>query len=549
MGRTASRGWREFTIVAAGFGLLTVFFTAPLALHLGRVARLDNADTRMLIWNVAWVARTIVVDPLHLFDANIFYPHRWTLVFSESNIGAGVLAIPVYWATRNPYAAHNFVVVLSFVLSATSTYYLVRYLVRDRRAAIIAAVCFAYCPYVFSHLPHVHLLMTAGIPLSMLAFHRLVDQPSVGRGAILGLIVAAEAFFCGYYAVFVALTVGFAVLIVTITRRLWTNLRFWSAMMVAAVVGGALALPLFVPYMRLQREAGFMRPLDDARLWSATWRSYLASSAHAHSWMLPLIRPWGEVLFPGFVTLIAGIAGWAIASTRRGPLRELAVLYGSLIVVALWASWGPDGGLYLMLRATIPAFSFMHAPARFGILVVFALAVLGAIATTALLERMGSRFGTVLAAVVVLIAVAELKVPLSFSRVPPLEPAYRVLAKLPWGPVLEMPVYSSRFASNRTRYMLDSTSHWKPLVNGYSSHVPPDFHEKTATLGGFPSRASFRLLERDRVRYVVFHMHRLDARARQAVSERLRTFEPYLARRYADERVRLYEIVNFPVQD
>jgi hypothetical protein len=155
--------------VVLGYAVLTVFFTSPLALHLGTVARLDNADTRMLIWNVAWVARTLVLDPLRVFDANIFYPHRWTLAYSESNLGAGVLAIPVYWATGNPDTAHNFVVVLSFVLSAAGTYYLVRYLVGDRRAAVIAAICFAYCPYVFSHLPQVHLLMTAVLPVSMLA--------------------------------------------------------------------------------------------------------------------------------------------------------------------------------------------------------------------------------------------------------------------------------------------------------------------------------------------------------------------------------------------
>jgi hypothetical protein len=45
----------------------------------------------MAIWNVAWVARTLVTDPLHVFDANIFYPHRQTLSYSESNLGAGIL--------------------------------------------------------------------------------------------------------------------------------------------------------------------------------------------------------------------------------------------------------------------------------------------------------------------------------------------------------------------------------------------------------------------------------------------------------------------------
>ena len=104
------------------------------------VRRVDNADGQFSIWNVAWVARTLVVDPLHVFDANIFYPHRWTLAYSETNLGAGILAIPVYWLTRNPYAAHNFVFLLSFVLSGTGTYYLVRYLAGDRRAAAVAGL-------------------------------------------------------------------------------------------------------------------------------------------------------------------------------------------------------------------------------------------------------------------------------------------------------------------------------------------------------------------------------------------------------------------------
>src|SRR6185503_3599455 len=103
-------------------------FTLPMAVRIGHVGRVDNGDGQLSIWNVAWVARTLVVDPRHVFDANIFYPNRGTLAYSESNLGAGILAIPVYWATRNPYAAHNFVVLLAFVLSLAGTYYLVRYL-------------------------------------------------------------------------------------------------------------------------------------------------------------------------------------------------------------------------------------------------------------------------------------------------------------------------------------------------------------------------------------------------------------------------------------
>src|SRR5262249_2932020 len=69
------RGWREFVVAALGFFALTVVFTFPLAFHLGSIGRADNGDGMFSIWNVAWVARALVRDPLHVFDANIFYPH------------------------------------------------------------------------------------------------------------------------------------------------------------------------------------------------------------------------------------------------------------------------------------------------------------------------------------------------------------------------------------------------------------------------------------------------------------------------------------------
>jgi hypothetical protein len=80
---------RELASVALGFSALAIACTYPLAFKLSSLGRTDNADGQFAIWNVAWVARTLVVDPLHVFDANIFYPHRWTLAYSEANLGAG----------------------------------------------------------------------------------------------------------------------------------------------------------------------------------------------------------------------------------------------------------------------------------------------------------------------------------------------------------------------------------------------------------------------------------------------------------------------------
>ncbi len=176
--------------------------TWPMVPNLGRLGRVDNNDGQLSIWNVSWVARTLIVDPIHVFDANIFHPHKRTLAYSESNIGAGILAIPGYWATRNAFAAHNSAVLIGFVLTAIGMFYLVHLLTCDRGAAAVSAICFAFTPFLFAHSAHVQLLMTAGLPFSMFLFHRFTEHITPGRGAALGAVMAATALFCGYYGIF-----------------------------------------------------------------------------------------------------------------------------------------------------------------------------------------------------------------------------------------------------------------------------------------------------------------------------------------------------------
>jgi hypothetical protein len=230
--------------------------------------------------------------------------------------------------------------------------------------------------------------------------------------------------------------------------------------------------------------------------------------------------------------------------TARDRRREAAVLYGGLTIFAFWASFGPAGGFYTLLYSSVPAFSLMRAPSRFAVVVALGLSVLAGIAISRLLELHPRwRF---LGFVLAVAAAAELKVPLQFPSVGRVEPGYQVLATLPMGPVLEIPVYSEKFAFARTRYMLSSTVHWMPLVDGYSSYTPGDFLANAEALSSFPSDDAFEILERDHVRYVVFHPNTFGPAARQELEQRLWTFRARLIRRYADDRMWLYEIVKSP---
>ena len=97
--------------------VLVVVNTWPLRAALDRIGRADSYDGQYGLWQAAWVARALVTDPLHVYDANIFYPHRSTLAFSEPSLLAGILGLPAYLATHSPYATHNLAVLGFFLLS------------------------------------------------------------------------------------------------------------------------------------------------------------------------------------------------------------------------------------------------------------------------------------------------------------------------------------------------------------------------------------------------------------------------------------------------
>ena len=523
--------------------MLACAATYPLALHPATLGYEigSNFDAQFSVWNVAWVARTLVADPLHLFNANIFYPHRWTLAYSEANLGAGALAAPVYWLTRNPYAAHNASVLVSFVLSGAGAYFLARRLTRDRRAAGVAGICFAFCPHIFGHLPHIQLLMDAGLPFSLLALHRLVDRPTPARGFALGFAMAAQAYLCAYYAVFAMLLVGYAVLFLAAYRSLWRDWAYWKAIAVAAAVAMAATAPLASVYWFVQHETGFVRTVQDAASFSANWSAYLASSSYAHAWMLGHLPRWNEVLFPGFVATIFAAVGLATGIASGGRQREVACLYGTIALLALWESFGPSAGLYRVTYA-LPGFNFLRAPSRFGIIVMLALATLTSLGVAELLSRV--RRPSTVGAALALAAAVELLTPLPLQPVPAADPAYTRLAAMPRGAVLELPIYSEQFAFTRARYMLGSTEHWMPLVDAYSDYIPADFIARTDTLANFPDEASIDELRRMHVPYAIIHVADYNGELRATLDASLARFSGDLRELYSGEGSALYEITG-----
>ncbi len=98
------------------FGALTLAFTHPLILHAG-VAVEDWHDALLNVWIMAWDAHQLTVAPLHLFNANIFYPNPQALAFSEILLSQALVGMPITLATGNPVLAYNLVLLSTFCFS------------------------------------------------------------------------------------------------------------------------------------------------------------------------------------------------------------------------------------------------------------------------------------------------------------------------------------------------------------------------------------------------------------------------------------------------
>jgi hypothetical protein len=283
--------------------------------------------------------------------------------------------------------------------------------------------------------------------------------------------------------------------------------RFWAVHAAAFTVVAIALMPLFIPYLEV-RHAGFRRALEEAAIFSADWRAYLASGVPAHRWILNHLSGWAEVLFPGIIPTVATLAAmmrilWFGKSFSRED-QQIVVLYGIVCVAAVWLSFGPKAGLYGWVYAAFPVMQWLRAPARFGVWVALCFAILTAFAVRDL--RRPARYPRAIGLLAIAATGFELATPLRFPAVAPTSPIYRMLARLPPGPVVEFPYFFRREdVFGHSSYMLRSTAHWKPLINGYSDFLPAGFLDEARTIAEFPGAEAVQLLQTRGARYVVIH--------------------------------------------
>jgi hypothetical protein len=534
------------------YTVLTLAFAYPLSVHPGSRVFGDNPDTHLFIWTLSWDVHAFVHQPLAIFDANIYYPNRLTLAYSENQIGSALIAAPILWATGNPVLAVNLVALIGCVLCGVGAYVLGRRIGLDQGAAIICGLVFAFAPARFVRTGQAHLGPLQWMPFTMASLHAYFDRGEPRSLRWAAALFTLQALTSGHAAVLLTLAVAGLVIHRAIAGDPIAPARRLRDL---GVPGALLLLPsalIYLPYRQVQIEMGLRRSLQD---WAPTAQSFLAAQTHLQQWVLswlPGLRV-NELasanLFPGYLPVL--LAGVALVDRLQGSAEQRkradpTLLYAALTVLGIWISMGPPLGLWPLIY-WLPGFSFIRVPSRFMLLAMLGFAVLSGIGFQRLAARFNADRRIVVAACVACLMIAEFAdMPLPMTPYVVTIPAVdRWIATRPGTfAIAEFP--ASSVVRYQTTYMLHSMGHWQRTIHGYSGFEAPLHTRLYQELRGFPDEPSLRRLTELDVAYLVVHEEMYRPGEWAQVQERLQRFNDRLTLEYSEGTGRVYALRPLP---
>jgi hypothetical protein len=503
--------------------LLAVAHTWPMALAPGRHSLNHNADAELNAWILAWVAHQLPRDPANLFEANIFYPAHDSLAFSEPLIVPAVMGAPLAWAGASPVLVYNLILIFGFALTAFAAYVIVEGWTGSMAAGLLAGSAFAFNTHTLTRLAHIQGIHIYGLPLALLALDRLVAGGSRRAALALAAAMTLMAYTSGYLVVFACIALAVAV-VIRAPEWLPRARTFLSNLTVAAIVAAVAIVPVYLPYRRVARDQHMLRSLEAVQEFSATPLGYLASAGRIHfsTWSQRFFRNDVDSFFPGVTLVLLAVAGIVLAFGRKpsqvGDYAEIRALRGrSLMLLGIGTmgavlSLGTATPIYAWLFHSFPPMQGLRVAARFGNLFLLALAMLGGIGL-ALWQRPRraevpqGRRRIVAALAIVLVNLEAFRAPFTYTPFNGIPGIYRLLAEEP-GPVVvaEQPFYPRWAIFQNGRYVLASTAHWRPIMNGYSGYTPESYQKYADAFWYFPQDWAIDAMKKAGVTHVVVHL-------------------------------------------
>lgn len=392
--------------LALAYLAMALAMSYPLILHLRSYAFAGLEDGSMSIWNVWWMKFSIFQlggNPLNC--DYLFFPGGVNLTFHSLPKVLGLISVPLQYLAGLTIT-YNFVILLTFVLTGLSTYWLVFYLVGERLPAFLAGAFFALSPFRWDNHPHLQLLSTMLIPVYILMVikgrHALASS---GRrpwlyftlaGGELGVI----AYDTEYYSIFLIIFSAIYLFFYFPVRLSLKELKLWGKLLMGLAGAGTIFAVLYTPM--LLAGASELAQRGDYVTFPPSYTVYY--EADVLSFFVPQVNSqflgqlfdfvnrepftYTDTTFLGWLPVLLALVGlWRFRHHRQAWLWALMALV--FAVLALGPFLMINGELknirapYLLITK-LPLINSARVPARFGVMTMLAVAVLAGYGASAL---------------------------------------------------------------------------------------------------------------------------------------------------------------------
>ncbi|MCC7176876.1 MAG: hypothetical protein IT177_00625 [Acidobacteria bacterium] len=535
---------RRAAALLVAFVAMAVLHTWPLASDLGGLSRLDNDDTGLNTWIIAWVAHILPRDPLNLFNAPIFHPEPLTLAYSEHLLVPSLMGAPLLWAGLSPVVAYNLLALAGLAFSGWAMSLVMIRWTGSVTAGFVSGLLYTFNAHQLTRIPHLQALHIEFFPLALYAMDNVLTEvrstgvrstevrstevqgtevsspsapsapsaaPASSASSASSALWLASAFVLqGLCSNYTLVFLSAALLVAAMVR-----MPEWlgpgrgpraSALALAGVLAVTAMAPFLWPYYLVSRDQGLVRSVEEVRIYSAGWLDYLATGGRLHyDWWSHRVFEGRTALFPGVMGVLLALAGMASSPGLRSPRVRMIAAIG---VTGCALSFGPALPGYSWLHEQVPLLQGVRNASRWGGLFLAAIAMLAGYGVAALERRIGrSPYRAAGAAGLAgLVTLEALRTPMALSPVIPIPAIYDRLGADAGSVLVEFPMYAGPRVSENARYLVAATRHFRPLVNGYSGFEPEPYRTRAARWRTFPSDDVLDEMQAVGVSHVMLHL-------------------------------------------
>lgn len=411
-------GRRAYILALLAYAIIAFAVFYPATTHLlSNVPGKQIDDLYQSVWNVWWPGHAAFALHHSIWDTNLmFWPAGASLIFQTDVPIASLLAYPLTLVSLP--LAYNSIFLAGFVLSGLAMMILADYLTKNKYAAFIAGVIFAFSSFhIASAYFNIQYANIEWVPLSVYLFLRIInrDYGKHPKGKYLCALALSASFvlmvFTGDGEQPVMTLVAFLIIVIYYLavgehRKSVVSREFASLMALFVVLFLVLGSWAIIPVMGVFSQAGGLAVLGQANSpynnleWSVGLASFFVPSYYNGLFNNGLAQYFSYYQDVATSTGYLGYTAIALACLGLYACRKRVTVWLALLLFFLLVSLGSFiqfmgvntgiPGPYSLLKY-VPLVNLIREPGRFGLMVSLALAVLAAYGAKAFYGWMKTR--------------------------------------------------------------------------------------------------------------------------------------------------------------